>query len=83
MRRYFARKLLFYAVTFWVAVTIDWLIPRFAPGDPVRSMVARMAGQPEAAEAMTSYFNRTFGLDVPPERSIPKLASIPTIDCGS
>ena len=34
VRKYFARKLLFYAVTFMVAVTIDWLIPRFAPGDP-------------------------------------------------
>ena len=65
MRKYFARKLLFYAVTFLVAVTIDWLIPRFAPGDPVRSMVARMAAQPEAAEAMTGYFNRAFGLDLP------------------
>jgi peptide/nickel transport system permease protein len=65
VRRYFARKLLFYAVTFWVAVTIDWLIPRFAPGDPVRSMVARMAAQPEAAEAMMGYFNRAFGLDQP------------------
>ena len=39
MRRFFARKLLFYAVTFVVAVTIDWLIPRLAPGDPVRAMV--------------------------------------------
>jgi peptide/nickel transport system permease protein len=65
VRKYFARKLLFYAVTFWVAVTIDWLIPRFAPGDPVRSMVARMSAQPEAATAMTEYFNRAFGLDVP------------------
>ena len=34
MKKYFARKFLFYALTFFVAVTIDWLIPRFAPGDP-------------------------------------------------
>ncbi len=65
MRRYFTRKLLFYAVTFVVAVSIDWLIPRFAPGDPVRSMVARMSAQPEAAARMTQYFETLFGLDVP------------------
>ncbi len=65
MRRYFARKLLFYAVTFMVAVTIDWMIPRFAPGDPVTSMVSRMSAQPEAAAAMMEYFNRAFGLDLP------------------
>lgn len=65
MRRYFARKLLFYAVTFLVAVTIDWLIPRFAPGDPVNSMIARTSMQPEAAAGMIAYFNGAFGLDVP------------------
>jgi peptide/nickel transport system permease protein len=65
VRRYFARKLLFYAVTLMVAVTIDWLIPRFAPGDPVTGMVARMQAQPEAAARMTEYFGQVFGLDVP------------------
>ena len=41
MRRYFGRKLLIYAVTFFVAATIDWLIPRFMPGDPVAVMLAQ------------------------------------------
>jgi peptide/nickel transport system permease protein len=41
VRRYFGRKLLIYAVTFFVAVTIDWAIPRFMPGDPVEALVAR------------------------------------------
>jgi peptide/nickel transport system permease protein len=65
LRRYFARKLLFYIVTFFVAVTIDWLIPRFAPGDPVTSMVSRVSTQPEAAAALMDYFNGAFGLDLP------------------
>jgi peptide/nickel transport system permease protein len=65
LRRYFARKLLFYLVTFFVAVTIDWMIPRFAPGDPVTSMISRVSAQPEAAAAMMDYFNGTFGLDLP------------------
>ena len=36
MTRYLTRKIGIYLVTFWVAVTIDWAIPRFMPGDPSR-----------------------------------------------
>ena len=39
-----------------VAVTIDWLIPRLAPGDPVRSMVSRMSLQPGESEQMMGYW---------------------------
>jgi peptide/nickel transport system permease protein len=63
--RYFARKLLFYAVTFVVAVTIDWMIPRFMPGDPVTSMLSRMSLEPSAAQGMMGYFMSAFGLDKP------------------
>jgi peptide/nickel transport system permease protein len=66
MTRYFGRKLALYGLTFFVAVTIDWLIPRFMPGDPVRSMMSRMHGlQPEAIERMMGYFMSAFGLDKP------------------
>ena len=41
MRRYLARKLLIYLLTFFVAVTIDWAIPRLMPGDPVSGLIAR------------------------------------------
>lgn len=65
MRRYFARKLAIYLVTFFVAVTIDWMIPRFMPGDPVQGMVSRMALEPEAANRMMGFFLAAFGLDKP------------------
>ncbi|GFM97576.1 hypothetical protein Sfulv_23870 [Streptomyces fulvorobeus] len=66
MRRYFARKLLVYALTFVVAVTVNWMIPRFMPGDPVAAMVTRArVSQPEAAEAMRTYYNNLFGFDEP------------------
>ena len=42
MRRYFLRKLLIYALTFVVAVTIDWAIPHFMPGNPVLTLMGRM-----------------------------------------
>ncbi len=65
MRRYFGRKLLIYLVTFFLAVTIDWMIPRFMPGNPVQNMLARASVRPEAAEAMYGYYTKAFGLDVP------------------
>ena len=65
MRRYFGRKLLTYGLTFFVAVTINWMIPRFMPGDPVQSLIARAGLRAGAAEAMTGYYMEAFGLDVP------------------
>lgn len=65
MKRYFGRKLLIYALTFVVAVTLDWLIPRFMPGDPVTTMLSRAQLRAEAAEVMYGYYTRAFGLDVP------------------
>ena len=65
MRRYFSRKLLIYILTFFVAVTIDWMIPRFMPGNPVQNMLSRTALHAEAAEVMRGYFTEAFGLDVP------------------
>ncbi|GAA3817175.1 ABC transporter permease [Sphaerisporangium flaviroseum] len=66
MRRYFGRKLLIYGLTFFVAVTINWMVPRFMPGDPVAGMLARArVTQPEAVEAMRVYYTNLFGLDQP------------------
>ncbi|MEU3017865.1 ABC transporter permease [Nocardiopsis sp. NPDC007018] len=66
MWRYMGRKIGIYGITFVVAVTINWMIPRFMPGDPVRSMLSRASvSDPEALERMTAYYNEVFGLDTP------------------
>jgi peptide/nickel transport system permease protein len=66
MGRYFGRKLAIYALTFFVAVTINWLIPRFMPGDPVRAMVSRAGLQdPAGVAAMREYYTSLFGFDLP------------------
>ena len=65
MRRYLARKGFIYLVTFWVAVTIDWAIPRLMPGDPIQRLLARMQAQPAAEKALTGYYTQAFGFDVP------------------
>lgn len=65
MKKYFSRKLLVYLLTFFLAVTIDWMIPRFMPGNPVSVMLSRFTLRADAAQAMTSYYTQAFGLDLP------------------
>lgn len=66
MRRYLGRKVFIYALTLFVAVTINWMIPRFMPGDPVGQMVARQRPtNPEAAARLYAYYTDLFGLEEP------------------
>ncbi len=66
MWRYIGRKLFVYLLTFVIAVTINWMIPRFMPGDPVRSMLSRASvANPEALQRMNDYYTGVFGLDTP------------------
>jgi peptide/nickel transport system permease protein len=52
--RYILKRLGFLLFTIWVAVTINFVLPRLVPGDPVGAMIARAQGQigPEAAKAL-------------------------------
>jgi len=66
VKRYFLRKVLIYLLTFFIAVTIDWMIPRFMPGDPVLIMLAKAGSvHAEAQEVMYGYLTAAFGLDLP------------------
>ena len=66
MRRYFGRKLFTYLITFFVAATIDWLIPRFMPGDPIAVLVTKTnILSPTQAQRMVEYYTQLFGLDKP------------------
>jgi peptide/nickel transport system permease protein len=62
---YLARKTFLYLVTFVVAVTVDWAIPRLMPGDPIDGLIARLRADPTAAEQLEGYFTESFGLDEP------------------
>ncbi len=65
MLRYLSRKIVVYLLTFWVAVTVDWAIPRFMPGDPIEGLLSRMQAQPAAEKALSGYYSQAFGFDVP------------------
>ncbi len=65
MRKYFGRKLLIYILTFFIAVTVDWLIPRFMPGNPIDIMISRAGLRGSAVVTMREYYTQVFGLDLP------------------
>ncbi|GAB3603803.1 ABC transporter permease [Microbacterium aureliae] len=61
---YIARRLGFYLAAFWVSITLNFMLPRLMPGDPVSRMVARLQGEirPDQIDAL----RRSFGLDDAP-----------------
>ena len=80
--RYALRRLLFYVLAGWVAVTMNFLIPRLMPGDPATIMFARFQGQldDQAIEAL----RETFGLTDAPllEQYLQYLSSLFRGDLG-
>src|SRR4051794_37387046 len=40
--RWFARRLVFYAFAIWVALTINFLLPRLMPGDPIAGLLQHL-----------------------------------------
>ena len=41
--RFVVRKLGFYAIALWAALTLNFLLPRLIPGNPVELLLAKMA----------------------------------------
>lgn len=59
--RYLARRLALYLGTAWAAITLNFLIPRLMPGNPVLALLARFRGRidPQSEKAL----RQLFGLD--------------------
>ena len=73
MTRYLARKILIYLLTFFVAVSIDWAIPRLMPGDPIDGLISRMQADPAASEELHGFFTESFELDSAALEAVPQL----------
>jgi peptide/nickel transport system permease protein len=43
--RLIGRRLALYALTFWVAITVNFLLPHFMPGNPIQTMIGKLQGQ--------------------------------------
>src|SRR5690554_5441366 len=63
MGRYLSKKVLIYFITFLFAVTLNWAVPRFAPGDPISMLLSRFTVLEGGREILESFFVKTFGLD--------------------
>jgi peptide/nickel transport system permease protein len=73
MRRYaffsfFFRRFLLFILVVWTAVTINFIIPRFSPGNPIRQgIMARYGLQADQSmvNKLTAYYEGYFGLKDP------------------
>ena len=56
--RYLLRRLVFFVLTLWAAITVNFAIPRLMPGDPASAMMARFHGRvnPAAIHALEVAF---------------------------
>lgn len=43
--KFVARRAVFYLLTAWAAITLNFVIPRLLPGDPVTALLGRMQGR--------------------------------------
>ncbi len=59
--KYVLRKFAFYLVALWIAVTLNFLVPRLMPGDPASTMFAQAQGKlsPDQLKAMRATFGFT------------------------
>ena len=66
---YLSRRLLQFVAVLWGAATLNFFIPRLAPGNPVRDQLTQMASQggylQQGIEDMVKSYDQQFGLDQP------------------
>jgi len=61
--RHVIRRIMFYVCAVWVAITLDFFIPRLAPGDPVAALVGKMSTKGYVTPAMQQTLSAEFGLN--------------------
>src|SRR5437899_2547189 len=61
--RHVIRRILFYICAVWIAITLDFFIPRLAPGDPVAALVGKMSTKGYVTPAMQQTLAAEFGLN--------------------
>ncbi|WP_125775297.1 ABC transporter permease [Antribacter gilvus] len=55
------RRIAFYALTAWAAITLNFIVPRLLPGDPVTALMGRMQGRIDSNAEQS--LRVLFGLD--------------------
>ena len=68
MKLYLLKRIGMFFLTVWLGMTLIFIVPRLAPGDPVAAMVSRMtaqAGRVENSAEIIQAWRQRFGLDAP------------------
>src|SRR5215831_4697192 len=52
--RFFLRRMGFYLIALWAAVTFNFIIPRLMPGDPAEAYIAHLQTQQVTREQITA-----------------------------
>ena len=67
-RKYFTKKIIWLFITLVAAVILNFILPRLMPGDPIASIMSRVAmgmNDPEAVRRVYENYQQQFGLDKP------------------
>jgi len=64
--RYFVRRIIFLVGTLWVAVTVNFIIPRLMPGTPVEAMMARFRAHANFTPAAAKAIEEMLGISTAP-----------------
>ena len=67
-KKYFRKKIIWFLITFIVAVTLNFILPRLMPADPVAAITGKMAqGMTDATAVQEIYkrYEEEFGTNKP------------------
>ncbi|MFW5981718.1 MAG: ABC transporter permease [Halanaerobiaceae bacterium] len=65
MGKYLFKKIIIYLITFFVAVTINFWLPRLMPGDPISQLLSRFSAMDGGREIIERQLRLLFDLDRP------------------
>ncbi len=65
MGKYLGKKIIIYLITFFIAVTLNFWIPRMMPGDPITQLLSRFTGMEGGREIIENQLRLLFNLDQP------------------
>ena len=63
--RLIGRRLVLYAVTAWVAISVNFILPHLMPGDPIQTLIGKIQGQVTHQEIRAIRLSFGGGLDKP------------------
>lgn len=59
--RYLSRRLAFYLFAAWVAITLNFLVPRLMPGDPATALIDKLQGRGHLSDDAKRSIHALFG----------------------